>query len=163
MIPLVNSDITEGGNTRVTLTGSYCVNKLYSDTFPLTYQNIDKYKQKDKELVSKVKRTNYHTKYFCGGVIATQLICIIIVYNSQIEDALKECRLFTLSRVRSRNLFMWKKKIVFFSRLCLPLAAPPSENFSYQWFFMTLSNIGLEKCGYAYCTYDIISWMINSI
>ena len=36
---------------------------------------IDKYQHKDKELLSKLKRANYHTKYFRGVEIFTKLIC----------------------------------------------------------------------------------------
>ena len=44
-------------------------------TFPLIYQSIEKYQHKDKEVIAKLKCTNYHTKYFRGGRIVTQLIC----------------------------------------------------------------------------------------
>ena len=37
---------------------------------------IDRYQWRDKELAAKPKRTNYHTNYFCGGEIVTQLLCI---------------------------------------------------------------------------------------
>ena len=35
---------------------------------------IDKYQRKYKELVDKLKRANYPTKYFRGGGIVTQVI-----------------------------------------------------------------------------------------
>ena len=35
------------------------------------------------------------------------------IYNSQLEDNLKSFRIFTSPGVRSRNIFMWNKKIVF--------------------------------------------------
>ena len=34
---------------------------------PQIYQMVEKYEQKDKELVSKLKSANHHTKYFRGG------------------------------------------------------------------------------------------------
>ena len=40
-----------------------------------TYQIVDKYQRKDKELVAKIKCESYYTKYFCVGGIITQLIC----------------------------------------------------------------------------------------
>ena len=43
--------------------------------FPLTYQNIDKYQQKEFFLV-KIKHENHHNKSFCGGGFVTQLIYI---------------------------------------------------------------------------------------
>ena len=54
---------------------SYCAKKLDGDMLTLTYQKIDKYQRKDNELVDKLKHANYHTKYFRGGRIVTQLIC----------------------------------------------------------------------------------------
>ena len=74
-LSIINSDGTEVDITRETLSDSYRVNNLGSDTFPLTHQKIYKYQRKEKELVAKLKHANYHTKYFCGGGIATQLIC----------------------------------------------------------------------------------------
>ena len=53
----------------------YGFNQLYGNTFPLTYQTINKYQRKDKELVEKLKRANYHTKYFSGGGNTSMLIC----------------------------------------------------------------------------------------
>ena len=35
---------------------------------------IEKYQRKDKELLAKIKRSNYRTKYFCGGVKVPQQI-----------------------------------------------------------------------------------------
>ena len=35
--------------------------------FPQIYRMIDNYQRKDKELIAKLKRANYHTKYFRGG------------------------------------------------------------------------------------------------
>ena len=35
---------------------------------------IGKYQRKEKELEDKIKHADYHTKYFCGGGIITQLI-----------------------------------------------------------------------------------------
>ena len=43
-----------------------------------SFHKYNKYRKKSteyKELVDKLKRVNYHTKYFHGGGIATQLIC----------------------------------------------------------------------------------------
>ena len=36
---------------------------------------LDKYQQKGKELIDKLKHANYHTKYFSVGGKVTQLIC----------------------------------------------------------------------------------------
>ena len=63
----MNYDAEESKTTREHLAERYCVEKLDSDTFPLAYRMIDKYKCKDKELVEKLKHTNYYTKSFCGG------------------------------------------------------------------------------------------------
>ena len=46
----------------------YCVDELDIGTFPLTYQIIDKYQCKYKELVDKLKCKNCHDKYFCEGI-----------------------------------------------------------------------------------------------
>ena len=49
---------------------------------------IEKYQRKEKELVARLKRTNYYTKYICGGLIVTQLvyrsdkIVVIVVVDS---------------------------------------------------------------------------------
>ena len=45
---LINSDVTEGKITRENLGDIYCVDKLDDDTFPLTYQMIDKHQRKEK-------------------------------------------------------------------------------------------------------------------
>ena len=66
-LPSINSDIKESNITRGNVSESYSVDKLDIDTFPLTYQNIDKYQHKDKNMVGKLKLAKYHTKYFCGG------------------------------------------------------------------------------------------------
>ena len=66
-LPLINSDVTEREITRESLAESYCYDKLYRDTFPLTYLMIDKNQHKDKNLTEKLKCANYHTKYFCNG------------------------------------------------------------------------------------------------
>ena len=50
---IINSDVTKSDITSEHLVESYCVDKLDSDTLPLTYQTIDKYQRKDKELVEK--------------------------------------------------------------------------------------------------------------
>ena len=63
----MNSDVTERNSTRGTLDESYCVNKFDGNAFQQTYQIIDKYQWKDKELLEKLKCTNYDTKYFSGG------------------------------------------------------------------------------------------------
>ena len=66
---LINSCIKEKDTTTGHLSESYCVEKLDSNTLPLTYQTIDKYKRKDKNIVEKLKRANYHTKYFVEAEI----------------------------------------------------------------------------------------------
>ena len=72
MILLIDSDIKERKSTRETLAASYCVYKLDNSMYPLTYQMIDKYEHKYKELVAKLIHANYHTKYFQEGGIFTQ-------------------------------------------------------------------------------------------
>ena len=72
---MINFQVTKKKVTRETLSDSYCVNNLGSDTFPLTYQNIDKYQRKGQVLVANLKHENYHIKSFCGVGIVTQLIC----------------------------------------------------------------------------------------
>ena len=57
------------------LPGHYCFDKLDGDTFPLTYQMIDKYQWKDIELVDKLIRNNYHIKYFCGHRKFRHFVC----------------------------------------------------------------------------------------
>ena len=68
-LSLSNSDVEERKITKERSAESYCVNKLYIDTFPLTYITIDKYRCKDKNLVEKLKHANYHTKYFLEAEI----------------------------------------------------------------------------------------------
>ena len=72
---LINSCIKEKDTTTGHLSESYSVEKLDSNTLPLTYQTIDKYKRKDKNIVEKLKRANYHNKYFRGGVNTFMIIC----------------------------------------------------------------------------------------
>ena len=67
MLPLINSDVKESNITREHLLKNYCVKKIDSNILPLGYQTIDKYQHKYKELVDKLKRTNYYTEYICGG------------------------------------------------------------------------------------------------
>ena len=74
-LPLINSDITESKITRKQLAENYFVDQLDGHTLPLTYQKINKYQRKDKELVEKLKCANYHTKYFHGGVNTFMFIC----------------------------------------------------------------------------------------
>ena len=71
---LIDSDVTDREITGEFLADSYSVDKLDDDTLPLIYRTMDKYEPKGKELVAKVKRANYDTKYFRGGIIFTQLI-----------------------------------------------------------------------------------------
>ena len=66
-ILFINYDVTEINITRENLAERYFDDKLDSDTFPLTYQTIYKYQHKYNEVVEKLKRANYHNKYFCGG------------------------------------------------------------------------------------------------
>ena len=63
-IPLIKFQVTKKKVTRETLSDSYCVNNLGSDTFLLTHRKIYKYQRKEKDLVAKLKHANYHTKYF---------------------------------------------------------------------------------------------------
>ena len=74
-LQLIDSDATESDITRENLAERYCVEKLDSNAFSLTYQTIDKYQRKDKELTDKIKVANYHTKYFLGGGNTFILIC----------------------------------------------------------------------------------------
>ena len=53
----------------------YGVDKLDNDTFSLNYKLIDKFQQKDHNLVDKLKRAIYQTETFCGGKKKRQLIC----------------------------------------------------------------------------------------
>ena len=50
-LSLISSDVEDSNIKREQLSESYCVNKIYSNTFPLTYQTIDKYQRKDKNMV----------------------------------------------------------------------------------------------------------------
>ena len=52
-LPLINSDVAESDITREHLAESYYFERLDSDKFPLTYQTIDKYQRKDKNMVEK--------------------------------------------------------------------------------------------------------------
>ena len=45
--------------------------------FPITYQMINEYQCKYKEMAAKLRWTNYFTKYFRGGGKVMQLICRI--------------------------------------------------------------------------------------
>ena len=72
--PLINSYIAAIDISRDTLSENYFFGENYSNMFPLTYLMIDKYQNKDKELVAKLKRAKYHTKSFWGWKF-TQLIC----------------------------------------------------------------------------------------
>ena len=45
-ILLIKSDVTEGKITRENLGDIYCVDKLDDNTFPLTYQMIEKHQRK---------------------------------------------------------------------------------------------------------------------
>ena len=36
---------------------------------------MDKYQRREKELVEKIKRANYSTKYFCGGGNTSMIVC----------------------------------------------------------------------------------------
>ena len=73
---LIKSDITEREITKENLSEIYCIDKVDGVTFPLTYLIIDKYQHKDKEMLDKLRREKYHTKYFCGVRKVIQLICI---------------------------------------------------------------------------------------
>ena len=48
---LINSDIEDSKITRLHLAESYCVDKLDSDTLPLTYLTIYKSQRKDRNFV----------------------------------------------------------------------------------------------------------------
>ena len=73
-LTVINSDLEESEITREHLAESYCVEKLDSDTSPLTFQTIDKHQGKDKNMAEKLKRANYHTKSFRGGESTFMLI-----------------------------------------------------------------------------------------
>ena len=75
IISLIISDVTDSNITRENLAEIYCVYKLDGDTFPLKYQNIEKYQRKYRKMIAKMKRAKYHTKYVCGGGKVTKLIC----------------------------------------------------------------------------------------
>ena len=74
-LPLIGADVTERDITRENLADRYCVKTFDGDEFPLLYQKIEEYELKDKELLDKLKPSNYHTKNYRGGGIVTQLIC----------------------------------------------------------------------------------------
>ena len=74
-ITLINSDVKESDITREHLAEICCIENFNSNTLPLTYCTIDKYQQNNKELSEKLKRANYHTKYFRGGGNTLILIC----------------------------------------------------------------------------------------
>ena len=74
-LPLIKSDVKEINFTREKVAESYGVDQLDGDIFPLTYQTINKYQCKDKELLEKSRCANYHTKYFKGGRNIFILIC----------------------------------------------------------------------------------------
>ena len=67
--------MTESDVTREQLAEGYGVDQLEGKTFPLTYLTINKYQRRENLLVEKLKCTNYHTKYFCGGGNKFMLIC----------------------------------------------------------------------------------------
>ena len=89
----MNSNVKHIKTTRENLAHDYCIKKMGNKTFSLTYQNIDKYQQKDKDPVAKQKMENYQNKYFCGGVITTQLICLGVkmVIPEIIQKYIVEC------------------------------------------------------------------------
>ena len=70
----MNYDVTESEIKRENLAEIYYVNELEGYKFPIINQTIEKYQWKYQELVAKLKRANYYTKYFIGGGIVTQLI-----------------------------------------------------------------------------------------
>ena len=74
-LPLIKYDVIEIDVTREQLAESYSVDQLDGNILPLTYQTINKYQRKDKELVEKLKCANYHTKSFRGGRNKFMLIC----------------------------------------------------------------------------------------
>ena len=74
MFLFINSDDkTEKNVVREYFSKIYCANKQDDDTFPFIYQMIGNYQQKEKELVAKLKRANYLTKYFCGSEIVIHI------------------------------------------------------------------------------------------
>ena len=72
----IKYEITEKKVIREILAKIYCVNKFDGKTFRLAYKMIHKYQQRDQGLISKIRYTNYHTKYGCGSRKGTQIICI---------------------------------------------------------------------------------------
>ena len=65
-ILITNSDKKEKDITRENSAVIYFVDILDSDTFYLTYRTKDIYQCKNKNLVGKLDRANYGTKYFRG-------------------------------------------------------------------------------------------------
>ena len=74
-LQLISSEITERNIEREILSEIYCVDKLDGNIFLLTYQMINKYQGKDKELVDKLKCAIFHNNYFFRGEKFTQIIC----------------------------------------------------------------------------------------
>ena len=74
-ILFINSDTKDNYITREALAERYFVNNFNGSTFPLTYQMINKYQGKDKELVDKLKCAIFHNNYFFRGEKFTQIIC----------------------------------------------------------------------------------------
>ena len=66
-LPLIKYDVEDSDVRRGTLAEIYGVHKLDRYTLPLTYQTIEKYQRKLKNLVEKMKSANYHAKSFRGG------------------------------------------------------------------------------------------------
>ena len=93
MCKLGIDDLHMGENdiTKEILSESYGLDELEPDTFPLTYEYIDKYQRKDSALMGKLKSsllnnannnrlTGYYSKSFRGGGKEIELIC----YNGKI-------------------------------------------------------------------------------
>ena len=58
-LPLIKYDVKKSDVTREKLVESYGVDQLEGKKTPLTYQTINKYQLKDKELIEKLKCANY--------------------------------------------------------------------------------------------------------
>ena len=67
----------------------YGVDQLDVNTFPPTYQTINKNQRKAKELVEQLKCANYHTKYFREGRNMFMLICNN--YKNFVPTILQKC------------------------------------------------------------------------
>ena len=59
----------------------YCVDELDRNTFRLAYRTIHQCELKEKNMIEKLKRINYHTNFFCGSGNK----CMLISKNDKID------------------------------------------------------------------------------